>query len=366
LALAWIPCAACAGSTDVSTNEFIPELPKLWVRDLELRAAVGYKDNLLLSHASAERSVLVGSGADLTIARIPLDGKQINFLLSADDTRFLEGRSVDHEDLVLALAQVKIDLSPTWRVGTDLRYFYQDQVIDTSITETNLAPTLLRGHGVTVLPNARWNFTPNGWLELSGTAHRQFYQAPLDDFWEGGPKLTAAYDYGYRSELTLGYSWTLRQHDTREQVALSATNLPGTSLRFYQHEVELVWRHNWDPPRHWRTSTRLGFQVNQDNGPGFYDYRRYLAVEQLRYVTPVWEFKVQGRAAYYDFLHQRAGTGSAGFRQKVILALSLRGERKVWQDLKLFAEYEREQSLSNRTIDEYQANKTAGGVSWEF
>ena len=366
LAAGCLPYAASAGSTDGATNEFIPELPKLWVRDIELRAAVGYKDNLLLSHTATERSVLIGSGADVTIARLPLDGKHLNLLLSVDDTRYLQGQTVNHEDLAVAVGQVKLDLNPAWRVGLDLRYVYQDQVVDTSITEANLEATLVRGHGLAVLPNLLWSFSAQAWLELAGTAQRQYYRSPLDSYWEGGPKLTLGHDYGYQSSLTLSYSWNHRLHDTREEVSLSGTNQPGTSLQFFQQEVELAWRHNWDAQRRWRATTRLGFQRNQDNGPGFYDYQRYLAAEQLRCVAATWELKAQGRLAYYRFDHQRASDTHPGFRRKAIVSLSVRGEKKVWRELKLFAEYEREQSLSNRTIDEYQANRVAGGVSWEF
>src|SRR6266516_1936991 len=150
LAASCLPCVASAGPTEGLTNEFMPDLPKLWVRDVELRAAVGYKDNLLLSHMPTERSILIGSGADVTIARLPIDGKHLNLLLSADDTRYLQGRSVNHEDLAVAVGQVKLDLNPAWRVGLDLRYVYQDQVVDTSITETNLEATVVRGHGLAV------------------------------------------------------------------------------------------------------------------------------------------------------------------------------------------------------------------------
>src|SRR5207249_3778667 len=116
LASACVPCAL-GGPTDAGTNEFMAEAPEIWVRSVELRAAIGYKDNLLLGRTPTERSVLIGSGADLTLARLPLDGKQLSFLLSADDTRYLQGHAVDHEDLVVALAQVKVDLSSAWRLG---------------------------------------------------------------------------------------------------------------------------------------------------------------------------------------------------------------------------------------------------------
>lgn len=349
-----------------TTNEFMPEMPKLWFRDVELRSSVGYKDNLLLSRTATERSTLLGSGADVTLARLPLDGKLFNFLLSADDTRYPQGGRIKHEDLVVALAQFKIDLSSRWRLGLDARYLYQDEVVDTSITETNLDATLVRGHGLALMPNLRRMLAGGTWLELSGTAQRQIYREPLDDYWEGGPKLTLGRDYVRRSSLTLAYSWNVRGYDTREQISLNGANLPGTSLQFSQHDVDLTWRHNWDTRRRWRTATRLGFQANQDNGSGFYDYRRYLASQQLRYVAPTWEIKAQGRVSFYDFESQQVSATDPELRRKAIVTTSLRGEKKLGERFKVFAEYEYEQSLSNRTVDEYRVNRVAGGLGFEF
>jgi hypothetical protein len=349
-----------------ATNEFIPNLPKLWLTAVEARASVGYKDNLTLGRAATEKSLLLGSGMDVTIARLPLDGKQFNFLLSADDTRYPQGDEVKHEDLVVALAQFKVDLSPQWRIGLDARYLFQDQVVDTSVTETNLTATLVRGNSLALMPNLRWTFARETWLELSGTAQRQYYRKPLDDDWEGGPKLMLGRDYGHRSTLTLAYAVNFRNYDTREQESLSGTNIPGTSLDFLQQDVDLAWRHNWDPRRRWRTTTRLGFQANQDNGPGFYDYRRYLVSQQLRYVAPTWEIKAQGRMSFYDFQFQRVSASDPELRQKAIVNASLRGEKKLGKHWSLFAEYEYEQSLSNRAEDEYRANRVAGGVGVEF
>lgn len=358
--------AFSAEPSSSSTNEFIPETPSLWFQSVELRMSSGYKDNLLLDRTASEQSGFIASGLDWTVGRLPLDGRQFNFLLSADDTRYLQGRAVDHEDFVAAVAQFKLDASPAWLVGVDARYVYQDQVVDTSVTETNLASTLVRGHGVAVLPNVRWTFARNTWLELAGTAQRQLLDAPLDDYWEGGPRLTLGHDYGRRSSIALSCAFNHRAYDTREQVSLTGTNLPGTALGFDQIDVDLAWRQNWDPRRRWRTATRLGFQQNADNGPGFYDYRRYRVAEQVRYVAATWEVKAQAQALFYDFQHQTVDTTSSNLREKAIVNLDLRAEKTICKHLKLFAEYEYERSLSNRAVDEYHANKIFGGAAWEF
>ena len=372
ITLAWCYLVAlnsrstAADAINTSTNEFIPDLPNAWLREFAVRGSVGYKDNLLLDSNAREHSISFGSGADVTIARLPFDGRQFNFLVSFDDTRYPDGREVDHEDLLIGLAQVKTDVSAHWRLGLDERYILQNQVLDTSVTETNLEALLVRGHSLALLPNVRWMSDGNTWVELSGTAQRALYREPLDDLWEGGPKLVWGLDYGHYSTVNVTYSWNLRAYDTREQLGLDQVGLPGTSLRFQQHDVEASLRHNWDKERRWRTATRLGVQISRDNGPGFYDYDRWYAAQQIRYVAKTWELRVQGKVSFYAFPHQMATDSDPNERQKTLVGVDLRGEKKIWQGLKLFVSYEYEQSLANRPTDEYRVNIEAAGLSWEF
>jgi hypothetical protein len=355
-----------ADAVNTSTNEFIPDLPNAWLREFAVRGSVGYKDNLLLDSNAREQSISFGSGADVTIARLPFDGRQFNFLLSFDDTRYPDGREVDHEDLLIGLAQVKTDVSAHWRLGLDGRYILQNQVLDTSVTETNLEALLVQGHSLALLPNVRWMSDGNTWVELSGTAQRALYREPLDDLWEGGPKLALGLDYGHYSTVSVTYWWNLRAYDTREQLGLDEVSLPGTSLRFRQHDVEAALRHNWDKERRWRTTTRLGVQVSRDNGPGFYDYDRWYAAQQIRYVAKTWELRVQAKFSFYAFPHQMATDSDPDKRQKTLVGADVRGEKNIWRGLKLFVSYEYEQSLANRPTDEYRVNIEAAGLSWEF
>jgi len=357
---------AAEDAANTSTNEFIPGLPTAWLREFAVRGSVGYKDNLLLDRNASEHSISFGSGADVTVARLPLDGRQFNFLLSFDDTRYPDGRKVDHEDLLLGLAQVKTDVGAHWRFGLDGRYILQNQVIDTSVTETNLEALLVQGNSLALLPNVRWMSDGNTWVELSGTAQRALYRQPLDDLWEGGPKLALGLDYGHYSTVSVTYSWNLRAYDTREQLGLDQMSIPGTSLRFRQNDVEAALRHNWDKERRWRTVTRLGLQVSSDNGPGFYDYDRFYAAQQIRYVAKTWEVRTQGKISHYAFPHQTATDVDQDERRKTLVGADVRGEKRVWQGLKLFATYEYEQSVANRPVDQYRVNIVAGGATWEF
>lgn len=349
------------------TNEFIPEPPPLplWDYSVNARAAVGYKDNLLLNRDATESSYLLASALDLTVLRLPLDGRQFHFILSGEDIRYPDGNTVQKEQTLIALAQGKLDLGRGFQGGLTAQYLYLDQVVDVSITETATAPMPLRGHLLALRPSCRVGLPGRFWVEAEGIAQRQWFAAPLDDYREGGPKLTVGRDYGHRSTATLGYQWALRAYDHRAPLAADGTPLAGT-LQFQRHEVELVLRHNWDARRRWRTVTRLNCQVNRDNGAGYFDHNRFQVSQQVRYVAGPWELRCQARLSHFEFAVQRAGSADPSLREKTLAAIGLRGQKKLTKHLNAFADYEYEQSLSNRTVDEYRVHKASGGLELEF
>src|SRR3989442_134003 len=156
----------------------------IWDKNVSLRFGGGYKDNLLLANTGATVSGFVATGLDLMVVRLPTDGLQFYFFLNGEDIRYLSGESVDKEQSLIAVSQVKKDFADNWRVGLENQYIYQDQVFDASTTETNRT-VRARGHGLSTRPTIRREFSKNTWLELGFGVNRQYFKAPLDDYWEG-------------------------------------------------------------------------------------------------------------------------------------------------------------------------------------
>jgi len=364
LVVAGLVLEAClpANGAAAHTDEFLPDVPSIWEKSLNLRGGFGYKDNLALSRTNREESPLILSGIDMSLYRLPLDGKQFTLFITGEDTRFLEGREVKSEQYAAALAEFKIDLAPNWNAGVLAQYVYQDQIFDVSTIEATAGPVRVQGHRIGLWPSARWSMRKDFWLQAEPRLSRQFFKEPLDDYWEPGGKLTLGHDYGFRSTISLGYAVARLIFDTREQLDLAGTALPGQPLEYTQHEPEISVRHNWDAQRRWRTATRLSFQVNDDNGPGFFDYHRYQAAQQIRYVNGSWDVKASGKVSYYDFAHQPATASNPSSREKTLLTFSFRGDRKLMKHLKIFAEFEHEFSLSNRPSEEYRVNRIVGGI----
>jgi hypothetical protein len=340
------------------------EIPK-WDKSINLRAAAGYKDNLTLGNVRTEASPFSSAGLDLMIWRLPIDGPQFNFFITGDDVRYFEGATVDHEDTLIAQAQVKFDLGKRWSAAITLQYLYQDQMLDVSTTE-EVHAVKVKGHGLSARPSVRHDFEKRNWVELELGLTRQYLAAPLDDYWEGGPKLTLGHEYGHRSDLAAGYEFSDRQYDTRLPLDRQGRHLAGTSLNYFQHEIAVTSRHYWDQARRWRTTTKLAYKFIEDNGPGYFNYGRWQFSEQFRYRAKTWEVKTQFRVSRYRYPFQQLEETHFQKRQFTDLVATLRGEKNLAQSFKLYANYEYEQGLSNLALEQYAVNTISGGVDWEF
>ena len=123
---------------------------------------------------------------------------------------------------------------------------------------------------------------------------------------------------------------------------------------------------HWDRERHWRTTTKLGFKHNDDNGSGYFNYARGQVSEQLRWRNDGWEIAGTARVNYYQFPVQTVSTTDPRRREQFDLTLNLRAERHFGETVKLFVEYDRERTLSNVPSDRYAVNTVSGGLNFEF
>lgn len=340
-------------------------LPSLWARTSDFRLWSGYKDNVLLGNENQIASPFLSGGLDLMWVRLPIDSWEALFLVSGDYTRYLDAREVDQEVNVLAQAQFKKSFDGGWKAGLSTEYVYFNQVFDNSIVSTQLVALPLEGHGLTVRPS--FSRTLGSYrLELELPATRQWFGQFVDNYWEFGPKLTFGREYGHKSDLAVYYAFNNRLHDTRQARNAAGDTDLDRGLQFRQHEFAAVWRHQWDEAGHWRSTTRLSLQLNEDNGEGFYDYLRPLIAEQLRYRSGQWELRAEARFSYYSYAEQRVEDLDSALRHKAYLRFNLQGERSLTKNVKVFLEYEHERALSNLSIDQYKVNTIAAGVHLEF
>src|SRR5207244_1494740 len=140
-------------------------------------------------------------------------------------------------------------------------------------------------------------------------------------------------EYGHRSELNLSLESSRRAFDHREQLDEDGFPIADTSLSFQRETFQFLQRHYWDEKRRWRTTTKLFFELDADNGSGYFDHKKYQISEQLRYRASPWEITAQAKFNYYDFSVQTASEPEFARpadrtpRNRTGIALGLRAER---------------------------------------
>jgi len=347
----------------VDLSEF--EIP-LWHAEVQLRGAIGYKDNVTLSSTDPEPSLFWSSGVEALAFRLPSGGWQFSAFLDAVDVRYFDAPDVQCEQQVVLVNEVTRDLGRGWETAAGLNYFFQNQVFDMSATyaDTNAIGQVL-GHALTPRWRTRKEFKPL-WFEVELAATRQLLDAPFDDYWQYGPRLSLGRHLGPRSDLSLTWQWMALHYDTREQVDSAGQSLTNTSLALQTHLVELSWTQAWDERKRWQTTTRAGVELTRDNGSGFYDYHYYRFSQELRFRDASWDARLRARVGYYDYPYQAVSDVDPARRHRTLVGLTLQAERRLARHLRVFASYSWEQSLSNLTYDDYQASVILGGFAVTF
>jgi len=142
--------------------------------------------------------------------------------------------------------------------------------------------------------------------------------------------------------------------------------MPGERLAVWEQTAELKWALLWGAAHCWRSTTKLGFQYDQDNGGGFYNYYLCSLSEELRFHTENWEIKGSAGVSYYNFPVQTTDVPPNPTLHLTVLNVTLGLERRIYKALKVFGQYEYERDLSDESDSQYTVNIVSGGLSWEF
>ena len=353
-----------AESDPVMTEEDF-KIP-LWDYSGAVRGGFGYKDNILLSSTNAQGSAFWMSSGEVMVFRLPTRGWQFTVFADASDTRYFNAPDVDNEQVALAVSQLSKDFGRGWKSTLGLNYMFQNQVFDNSANYTNENSVgLILGHTLTPRWSARKTWGPL-WVEgeLSGT--RQWLEAPLDSYWQFGPRAVIGYRWGRGSELAFSYRYARLNYDDRTQVDSAGAPLPNTRLALNTQIAELSLAQVWDQKRRWETSASAGLASSLDDGSGFYDYTSCRVSGKARYHDEKWEVAAQAGSTWYDYATQTVSTTDTALRRKTMLTLSVRAERKLTGHLMVHASYNWDRSLSNLDFDDYGASTVLGGLTFTF
>lgn len=348
-------------------EELAPPEVSPWDLSVDVRGGVGYNDNVLLGPNRPERSAYWQTGLDLFLFRLPTEGAEFSLMVFGEDTRYFSARSTRKEQLYFGRAQIRRRQTGKGSAHLAVEYLYQNQILDASTTEFDLSIVPARGHTATLEPGWSWSLGRAGALELELPVSRQWYEQPLDSYWEAAlrPGWTRKSASG-RTRFAVTYEAQWRPYDTRRQVSADGFLVPDTRLRYFQQGVALEWRQDWDRHDRWHSTVKLAFDRNSDNGAGYFDYDRWYARGRLRYEAGPWEVSTRLSAAFYDYDLQRANGPDSGRRHKLLLTAELKVSRELGGRFKAFLEGAHEESLANDDTDEYAVNRVVTGVEAGF
>jgi hypothetical protein len=346
-----------------------PEPRLEWTTSLNLREGFGYHDNIVLGALNQVGTAFFNTSVELFIHRLPLEGTEFSLLFSGDDQRLLDAflfgeEVVDKQQTFVTQLQLKNYFAKKWSGSLIFQHVYLSQVMDVSDTEVNFGRVLAQGHTFTLRPSVHYEFAKNWWADVEFESTRQFWEAPLDDYWQIGPHVALGHDYGNRSSLSIGGRTLWRPFDDSRELTAGGASIPGTTLEFLRSTAEATWKHRWDTARHWSTSARVFYFLNQDNGSGYYDYDGPGAQAWVQYESKDWLAKVSARYTRAEYDVQRLASGDLRWRDEIDVEARL--EYLLQPKLRLYLNFEHIRSRGNLRFDEYDANIGSVGVDWEI
>ena len=340
-------------------KELMEEI-SVWDFSTNLRLGGGYKENVTLSAFAA-------TGLDFMAIRVPLaeDGVEVTVYGALDDRRYIDAEAVDREQTGLININLEKPLSEGWSIETDIRVIYIDEIFDASLTEDDIGTVQVVGKQISLEPALRRDLRGNTWIEAKPEVTRQYFAEPLDDFLEVGGRVSVGLDYGYQSELTFYLETLQRDYDTRSQRDEIGFYMSDTDLGYDRPGHGVEWTHFWDSERRIRMRTRWSILENNDNGSGYFDYRRERVLHGWRFRGDAWSLAATVCKSTYEYDLQRS-TDFISLRQRADLSCDISIGYEYSDQLVFQLGFEQESINSNVPQDEYRYRIYTAGIDWEF
>ena len=338
-----------------------------WDFSSNIRVGGGYKENVTMSAFSQESSEFSMVGLDFIGVRLPMDddGLELAIFGAFDDRRYFDAPSVDFEQSVLLNTSLEKALGNSWKMKTDVRYIYIDEMFDASLTEDDIGTVQVMGSQVNLEPAFQRNFIGNTWIEFKPEISRQYFADPLDDYLEIGGRISAGIDYGFRSKFSIYNEKVRRSYDTRSQRDEIGFYIPDSDLQYDRPERGVEWTHYLNSDRSVRMRTRFSIMDNEDNGAGYFGYRRERLLHDWRFKFSKFSFSAALRKALYDYAFQRSANFTS-LRQRTDRSFDVSVQYEYNEDLSFKLGFEQEAIQSNVPQDEYRYRIYSVGLDWEF
>ncbi len=358
--------ATIASATAAATLPVLPPLPD-WNATASVNTGVGYKDNLLLSHADPEGSSFARGGFESFLWHLPHGRIDYFGALNGEGTRYFSNKTVDHEADVYGQFEWRYRVDDRFKFALDLQGYYLDQIFDVSDTDVQRVVAQLKVTGATLGPTLRWAPRRWFWIEMQGIGKRETYRDGLNNNHVGDGAVRLGWKPGSRFELSVAGDERSRHYDRRAQYSVSGRELTGTLLRVNEREGEVRADVTWDAAAAWKTRTRAGTLDYRDNGSGYFNFHQRRIEQELDWEKGDWSLHIEGGAKRFEFSVQTVGLGlNPPPRVKDEFNAQAHVERKLTERWTAFVEINWERSRCNDPIASYNMNEGLLGVRWNW
>lgn len=340
---------------------------RVWDKDINLRISFGYTDNVLLASVFQQGSGFIGAEVEMFTWRKPQKGQMdIHLYFDALQTYYFDVDGIDNEWLVISQGQISKQLNDRWTIGATLQGNYVDQVYDISPTGFELDTTTLEAIDLKFTPFLKLKYNNGYFARVAIDLRQDFFRATTFDFTEPAIGIQVGKHFDQGALIRLDYAFAYRFFDNREQRNTNGFPLRGTSLEWESHFLDGRWDHYWNKDKSIQSRTKIGFKWNLDNGDGYYDYSLYKVSESIIIYLNKWVIEGEFAYKYYDYETQTVSFNDPDGRYLTQMNTMFKVERMISESWKLYFEYLRERSRSNRIEDRYTANHTLIGIDWLF
>lgn len=366
LCCAFATAVRAAAAEEVDPN--LVEPLRSWELTGNLRTSAGFKENVLLSAVRSEDSAFARAEAEVFWWRPPTERFEALAFANAALTRFFDSAENPREWQAFAHAEARWFASPAFQATGVVEGYHLDQVFDLSASHAEQLTTQLAVTGALTSVALRWNLRPTTWLELKPTAQRDRYRDGSDDNTQQIGRLTLGRSWlEGRLELSLAGQLLRRNYDHRLRYTIGGRPVTGADLDFEQRDGEATLAIVWDKARRWSTTTAALFGTNEDNGSGYFDYRRRSLRHEIAWKNDAWRVRLTGRAARYDYDVQTQGIGmNPPHRIKEEFLAQARVERQLTARLTVYTDLLWERSRSNDPLASYRVKTALAGVDFAY
>ena len=337
-----------------------------WSYTATVRAAVGWRDNVLLSPFQPLARAY-SRGECETFSHWAHQDWEAYALLNGEVLRYFSPPpETGGEQLWFGHAEWRWRRWPAAQLSLKADAFLQDAVVDLSETETvrTVAPVRALGGFTTAalrcpLPGG-FTVTPLG--QLRQTDYRSFAGDYAEVRWGAQLKWQRP-----GLELQASAYEHRRRYDDRPQVSAGGRSLAGTHLRFWQRVGELKATTSWTAAGEWSLAVLAGRTENRDRASGFFDTDQRRWEAEIEWRPGAWQVTLAGERRRYVYLHQTVGTGTQPpSRAADYDEASLRVVRTLTPAWGVFGHYRWERCQSNEPGFSYRSNNVLAGVQRTF